>query len=43
VDVVSTSKRYSLDISKVDNATRDAALSLLGKMNFDQRFQLAEA
>ena len=42
VDVVSTAKRYSLDITKVDNATRDAALSLLGKMNFDQRFQLAD-
>ena len=42
VDVVSTAKRYRLDISKVDNATRNAALSLLGKMNFDQRFQLAD-
>ncbi|KRB28011.1 MULTISPECIES: hypothetical protein [unclassified Acidovorax] len=41
VDVVSTAKRYSLDISKVDNATRNAALRVLGKMNFDQRFQLA--
>ncbi len=41
VDVVSTAKRYSLDISKVDNATRTAALRVLGKMNFDQRFQLA--
>lgn len=41
VDVVSTAKRYSLDISKVDNATRNAALRLLGKMNFDQRFQMA--
>ena len=42
VDVVSTAKRYSLDISKVDNATRTAALRVLGKMNFDQRFQLAD-
>ena len=42
VDVVSTAKRYSLDISKVDNATRNAALRVLGKMNFDQRFQLAD-
>lgn len=42
VDVVSTAKRYSLDISKVDNTTRNAALRLLGKMNFDQRFQLAD-
>jgi hypothetical protein len=25
----------------VDNATRTAALRVLGKMNFDQRFQLA--
>ena len=41
MDVVSTAKRYSLDISKVDNTTRNAALRLLGKMNFDQRFQLA--
>jgi hypothetical protein len=41
VDVVSTAKRYSLDISKVDDATRNAALRVLGKMNFDQRFQLA--
>ncbi|MBV7541846.1 hypothetical protein [Acidovorax sp. sic0104] len=43
VDVVSTAKRYSLDISKVDSATRAAALRVLGKMNFDQRFQLANA
>ena len=43
VDVVSTAKRYSLDISKVDTATRDAALRVLGKMNFDQRFQLGNA
>lgn len=43
VDVVSTAKRYSLDISKVDNPTRTAALRVLGKMNFDQRFQLANA
>ena len=43
VDVVSTARRYSLDISKVDAATRAAALRLLGKMNFDQRFQLASA
>ena len=42
VDVVSTAKRYSLDISKVDNATRNAALRVLGKMNFDQRFQLVD-
>ena len=42
VDVVSTAKRYSLDISKVDGATRAAALRVLGKMNFDQRFQLAD-
>lgn len=41
VDVVSTTKRYTLDISKVDNNTRTAALRVLGKMNFDQRFQLA--
>ena len=41
VDVVSTAKRYSLDISRVDGATRAAALRVLGKMNFDQRFQLA--
>ncbi|HVL45321.1 MAG TPA: hypothetical protein VM407_10880 [Acidovorax sp.] len=40
VDVVSTAKRYSLDISKVDTATRTAALRVLGKMNFDRRFQL---
>lgn len=40
VDVVSTVKRYSLDISKVDIHTRAAALRVLGKMNFDQRFQL---
>lgn len=43
VDVVSTAKRYSLDIRKVDGATRAAALSVLGKMNFDQRFQLGSA
>lgn len=43
VDVVSTAKRYSLDISRVDGATRAAALRVLGKMNFDQRFQLASA
>lgn len=43
VDVVSTAKRYSLDISKVDGPTRSAALRVLGKMNFDQRFQLANA
>ena len=43
VDVVSTAKRYSLDIRKVDTATRDAALRVLGKMNFDQRFQLGNA
>ena len=41
VDVVSTAKRYSLDIRKVDTNTRNAALQVLGKMNFDQRFQLA--
>jgi hypothetical protein len=41
VDAVSTVKRYRLDISKVDNAARNAALRVLGKMNFDQRFQLA--
>ena len=41
VDVVSTAKRYRLDISEVDKATRNAALRVLGKMNFDQRFQLA--
>ncbi|HTH11144.1 hypothetical protein [Acidovorax sp.] len=43
VDVVSTAKRYSLDISRVDGATRAAALRVLGKMNFDQRFQLGSA
>lgn len=43
VDVVSTARRYSLDIRKVDGATRAAALSVLGKMNFDQRFQLGSA
>lgn len=42
VDVVSTAKRYSLDIRKVDANTRNAALRVLGKMNFDQRFQLGE-
>ena len=41
VDVVSTAKRYRLDISEVDKATRNAALRVLGKINFDQRFQLA--
>lgn len=41
VDVVSTERRYRLDISKVDGATLAAALRVLGKMNFDQRFQLA--
>lgn len=41
VDVVSTDRRYSLDISRVDRAMLDAALRVLGKMNFDQRFQLA--
>lgn len=41
VDVVSTERRYRLDISKVDGKTLAAALRLLGKMNFDQRFQLA--
>ncbi len=41
VDVVSTERRYSLDISKVDGAVLAAALQVLGKMNFDQRFQLA--
>ena len=43
VDVVSTERRYSLDISKVDGNTLAAALRVLGKMNFDQRFQLAGA
>ncbi|MNW21887.1 hypothetical protein D3C71_2230500 [compost metagenome] len=43
VDVVSTERRYSLDISKVDGNTLQAALRVLGKMNFDQRFQLAGA
>ena len=43
VDVVSTARRYSLDISKVDAPTRAAALRVLGKMNFDQRFQLGSA
>ena len=43
VDVVSTAKRYSLDISKVDGNTLAATLRVLGKMNFDQRFQLAGA
>ena len=41
VDVVSTERRYSLDISKVDGNLLAAALQVLGKMNFDQRFQLA--
>ena len=41
VDVVSTERRYCLDISKVDGKTLAAALRVLGKMNFDQRFQLA--
>jgi len=41
VDVVSTARRYSLDIRKIDSAARAAALSVLGKMNFDQTFQLA--
>ena len=41
MDVVSTAKRYSLDIRKVDTNTRNAALQVLGKMNFDQRCQLA--
>lgn len=40
VDVVSTAKRYCFDIRKVDGKARNAALQLLGKMNFDQRFQL---
>ncbi|WP_422846384.1 hypothetical protein [Acidovorax sp. M2(2025)] len=43
VDVVSTARRYSLDISRVDGAARAAALRVLGKMNFDQRFQLGSA
>ena len=37
VDVVSTERRYSLDISKVDNAIRGAALSPLGNLSFDPR------
>ena len=37
MDVVSTAKRYSLDISKVDNAIRGAALSPLGNLSFDPR------
>ncbi|MFN4120355.1 hypothetical protein [Acidovorax sp.] len=43
VDVVSTERRYSLDVSKVDGNTLAAALRVLGKMNFDQRFQLGGA
>jgi hypothetical protein len=38
VDVVSIAKRYRLDIGMVYNAARNAALRVLGKMNFDQRF-----
>lgn len=41
VDVVSTERRYNLDISRIDQPSRAAALRVLGKMNFDQRFQLA--
>lgn len=41
VDVVSTERRYSIDISKMDGRLLAAALQVLGKMNFDQRFQLA--
>lgn len=41
VDVVSTDRRYSIDISKMDGNLLAAALHVLGKMNFDQRFQLA--
>ena len=43
VDVVSTERRYSLDVSKVDGKALAAALRVLGKRNFDQRFQLAGA
>ena len=41
VDVVSTERRYRLDVSKIDGGTLAAAMRVLGKMNFDQRFQLA--
>ncbi|MDH4427867.1 MAG: hypothetical protein QE495_15535 [Acidovorax sp.] len=43
VDVVSTERRYCLDISRVDERILADALRVLGKMNFDQRFQLAGA
>jgi hypothetical protein len=42
VDVVSTDQRYCLDVRQVDAESIAAALQVIGKMNFDQRFQLAQ-